>query len=152
MKILSYWGLRIFIGGVLVASALGKSLDLSGFVDVLATYRAFPPSMLAPLGYAVIVVEYVTGLWVLSGWRLMEGAIVAGMVNAGYAGWMTISLLRGLDLPNCGCFGVFFPQPLRWYSPLEDLVLVGGSYALMRLARPDTRVFPMVTHGPGVRR
>jgi hypothetical protein len=37
-------------------------------------------------------------------------------------------------LENCGCFGVFFPQPLRWYSPLEDLVLVGLCLALRRLA------------------
>ena len=39
-------------------------------------------------------------------------------------------LFRGLDLPNCGCYGVFFPQPLRWYSPLEDLALVGLGYVL----------------------
>jgi hypothetical protein len=43
---------------------------------------------------------------------------------------LIVTLIRGLDLPNCGCYGAFFPQPLRWYSPLEDLVLVGMCYAL----------------------
>ena len=36
------WCCRFLIGGVLLASALGKSLDLQGFVDVLVTYRLFP--------------------------------------------------------------------------------------------------------------
>jgi hypothetical protein len=67
-----------------------------------------------------------------------DSALVALWLNAGYAVWMTISLLRGLELTNCGCFGVFFPQPLRWYSPLEDLVLVGMCYALSRYATART--------------
>ena len=58
------------------------------------------------------------------------GALLAMMLNSLYAIGLIVMLLRGLDLPNCGCYGVFFPQPLRWYSPLEDLVLVGICYAL----------------------
>lgn len=128
------WFLQIFIGTILLASALGKSLDLPGFVGVLKTYRAFPEGTLWPLALAVTGVEFVLGVWVLSGWRLRAGALASAWVNAGYAAWMTISLLRGLELANCGCFGVFFPQPLRWYSPLEDLVLVGMGYLLSRYA------------------
>jgi hypothetical protein len=44
-------------------------------------------------------------------------------------------LWRGLDLDNCGCFGVYLASSLRWYSPLESLALVGASYLLLRLAR-----------------
>jgi len=126
--------LRFFVGIVFLASALGKSLDLAGFVEVLKTYRAVPDVMLWPLALAVTGVELVLGMWVLSGWQLRAGALASAWVNAGYAAWMTISLLRGLELANCGCFGVFFSQPLRWYSPLEDLVLVGMCYRLFRYA------------------
>ena len=126
--------LQIFVGVVIFGSALGKSLDLPGFVEVLRTYRAFPDFMLWPLALAVTGFEFVLGAWVLSGWRLATSARVALWLNAGYAVWMTVSLARGLELTNCGCFGVFFPQPLRWYSPLEDLVLVGMCYALSRYA------------------
>jgi hypothetical protein len=56
-------------------------------------------------------------------------------LNATYASGLIVTLVRGLDLPNCGCYGVFFPQPLRWYSPLEDLVLVGICYALRLSAK-----------------
>ncbi len=127
-------GLQLFIGGILLASAVGKALDVPGFMEVLKTYRAFPNPLLAPLAYGVIVVEATLGLWVLSGWRLRDSAVAAGIVNLGYALWMALSLVRGLELTNCGCFGVFFPQPLRWYSPLEDLVLVAASVWLWRIA------------------
>ncbi|QPD02752.1 MAG: hypothetical protein Nkreftii_000526 [Candidatus Nitrospira kreftii] len=123
---------RLLIGGVLLASALGKSLDLQGFVDVLATYRLFPDRSLWPLALGITGIEWVLAAWILVGWQLSTGALIALSLNGLYAIGLSITLLRGLDLPNCGCYGVFFPQPLRWYSPLEDLVLV-GICALLRI-------------------
>ena len=131
-------GLQLCVGGILIASALGKSLDVAGFVDVLRTYRFFPEATLQTTAWSVMAVEAVVGLWILSGWRLRQAACVAGVVNVGYTVWMTVSLARGLELENCGCYGVFFPQPLRWYSPLEDLVLVAACAGLWRVAKPGT--------------
>lgn len=136
------WFLQIFISLVLLASALGKSLDLAGFVEVLKTYEAFPDPMLHPLALAVPGIEFALGAWLLSGRKLAAGALVASGLNTGYAAWMVVSLLRGLELANCGCFGVFFPQPLTWYSPLEDVALVALSVLLAALAAivpPDRR-------------
>ncbi len=124
------WGCRLLIGGVLFASALGKSLDLSGFVDVLATYRLFPDWSLWPVALGITGIEWGLAGWILVGWHLSTGALMAMVLNGLYAIGLIVTLLRGLDLPNCGCYGVFFPQPLRWYSPLEDLVLVGLCYVL----------------------
>ena len=135
VRTITRWFLQFFVGGILVASGLGKSLDLAGFVEILRTYRVFPDEALWPIALTVTAIEWVLGVWLLSGRRLATGALAALLLNAGYAVWMTISLLRGLDLPNCGCYGVFFPQPLRWYSPLEDLVLVGMCAVVWRLAR-----------------
>jgi len=128
------WVLQWVIGGIIFGSAVGKALDLPGFIEVLKTYRALPDGWLPMVAAAVIGIEFVLGAWILSGLRLRIGALVAAALNAGYAVWMTISLVRGLELTNCGCFGVFFPQPLRWYSPLEDVALVALCYLLGRLA------------------
>ncbi|MBK9307292.1 MAG: hypothetical protein IPM58_09465 [Nitrospira sp.] len=119
------WGCRLLIGGVLLASALGKSLDMPGFVDVLITYRLFPEWSLWPFAVGITGIEWVLAGWILVGWQLPAGAFIAMGLNGVYAIGLIVTLLRGLDLPNCGCYGVFFPQPLRWYSPLEDLALVG---------------------------
>jgi uncharacterized membrane protein YphA (DoxX/SURF4 family) len=129
------WFLQLFIGGILLISTLGKALDLPGFAGVLKTYQAFPESALVPLAIGVTGIEAVLGIWLLSGWRLRISALAAAGLNAVYAAWLTMSLLRGLELANCGCFGVFFPQPLRWYSPLEDVVLIGMSLLLSYLAK-----------------
>jgi hypothetical protein len=123
------------LGGILLASALGKSLDLLGFVEVLVTYRAFPDWSLWPIALLITTIEWVLGLWVLSGCRLPQAALATVLLNSIYAVWMALSLARGLDLPNCGCYGVYFPQPLRWYSPLEDLVLLSLGLTLWRLAK-----------------
>ncbi len=132
------WILQILIGGIIFGSALGKSLDFPGFVDVLETYQAFSPSILWPLATIITIGEFTLGIWILSGYWLRMSALVGAAMNTGYAGWMTISLMRGLDLPNCGCFGVFFAQPLTWRSPIEDLVLVALCGLLAKLANTAT--------------
>jgi len=86
-------------------------------------------------------IEWLFGAWILSGWRLAMGVCVALALNAGYAAWMTLSIARGLDLANCGCYGMYYPQPLRWYSPLKDLVLVGMCYALHKFARKNVAAY-----------
>ncbi|MDH4079354.1 MAG: hypothetical protein OEU68_06015 [Nitrospira sp.] len=119
------WCCRLLIGGVLLASALGKSLDMPGFVDVLVTYRLFPDWLLWSLAIGITGIEWVLAVWILVGWQLSTGALIALSLNGLYAIGLVVTLFRGIDLQNCGCYGVFFPQPLRWYSPLEDLALVG---------------------------
>lgn len=131
---------RFFLGAIFLTSALGKSLDLSAFVDILATYQIFPDWALWPMALSICGAEWLLAGWMFSGWYLSAGALGALALNGLYAAGLTVTLLRGIDLPNCGCYGVFFPQPLRWYSPLEDLVLVGMCYALRQGARKN--LFP----------
>ena len=52
------WCCRFLIGGVLLASALGKSLDLRGFVDVLVTYRLFTDWSLWGLVFGIMGIEW----------------------------------------------------------------------------------------------
>jgi uncharacterized membrane protein YphA (DoxX/SURF4 family) len=67
MPTVFYWVCRLSVGVVLVASALGKSLDLPGFIDILTTYHAFLDGTLWPIGILVTVVEWVLGIWLVSG-------------------------------------------------------------------------------------
>jgi hypothetical protein len=138
------WCCRLLIGGVLLASALGKSLDLPGFVEIVVTYRLFPDWTLWPVALVITALEWVLAVWILFGWRLQTGALLVLMLNGFYAVGLIVTLFRGLNLPNCGCYGVFFPQPLRWYSPFEDLVLVGICYALRIGAQKGSRTLDKV--------
>ena len=129
------WVLRMFIGAILLGSAVGKALDFGGFIEVLKTYHVFPPSILMLVAVIVTGSECLLGLWILSGWHLVMSAWAAAAMNLVYAAWMTVTLLRGLELSNCGCFGVFFPRPLTWSSPLEDMVMVAFCGLLAYLAK-----------------
>lgn len=131
--------LQTLLGAVILGSAIGKAFDLPGFVAVLVTYRAFPSFSLWPVAIVVTVFEAVLGGLLLSGKRIREAALASIALNAGYAIWLTLSLARGLDLKNCGCFGIFLARPLTWQSPLEDLVMVALSAALFRLAVAPVR-------------
>jgi len=127
--------LRWLLGALILATGIGKALDVGGFAGVLADYRlGLDDDALSILALMVCALEIGLGAWLLSGRRLPRAAATAMALNAAYCVLMTTALLRGLQLDNCGCFGVYFPSPLRWYSPLEDVALVAASWALMRLA------------------
>jgi hypothetical protein len=51
-----------------------------------------------------------------------------------------ISLLRGVELSR---YDFFLPQPFHWYSPLQDLKLVGMFYAGLAIA--GKIIFPIDT-------
>lgn len=122
--------LRLLLGVVVLAAGAGKALDVPGFLDVIRTYEI--PWMANPvLAWAVVIFELGLGAWLLAGRRLEIAAALSVAMHAGYFVLLSSALLRGLDLNNCGCFGVFLARPLRWYSPIEDLVLIGISLLLI---------------------
>ena len=127
--------LRFAIGAVLLASAAGKLLNIRGFADVLKTYEAFPDQALLPLALAIPLAELALAVWLLSGRNLAAAAVTSAVMHLAYALWSAISVLRGLKLSNCGCFGVFWPRPLGWSTVLEDLILMTASFTLAALAR-----------------
>jgi hypothetical protein len=127
--------LRFAIGAVLLATAVGKLLDIPGFARVLGTYDTFVPGALVPIAVAVPVAELALALWLFSGRNLAASALTSAAMHAVYAAWSAVSVLRGLKLPNCGCFGVFLARPLGWSTVVEDLVMVAASLGLWVLVR-----------------
>jgi hypothetical protein len=127
--------LRFTIGFVLLATAAGKFLDVSGFARVLETYEAFPGWSVPLLAWAIPSIELGLALWLFSGRGLPAAASASLAMHVVYAAWSAVSLLRGLKLSNCGCFGVFLARPLDWGTVVEDGVMAALSAALLLLAR-----------------
>ena len=123
--------LRAVLGLTLAATATGKALDVAGFRAVLAAYDLFPVWLLWPLAVAMPVLEALVAATMLTGWWVHWGAVASVMLHSSFAVVLTVELLRGVDLENCGCFGVFLARPLRWSSPLEDVALVTISLAVL---------------------
>ena len=120
---------------VLLATGVGKALDVAGFAAVVAAYGVLPQGLLLPAAAALAGAELALSAWLASGVRLRRAGWAAAAMHAGYAGWAGLALWRGLDIPNCGCFGVFFARPLTAGTLVEDGALVLVSLLVVKGAR-----------------
>ncbi|MEP7132425.1 MAG: MauE/DoxX family redox-associated membrane protein [Acidobacteriota bacterium] len=125
--------LRALVALILFTTAVGKFLDVPGFARVLGTYRAFPDATLLPLAALIPAAELALAVWLVVGRRPFLAAVSALAMHLGYAAWSASAILRGLQLANCGCFGVFLPRRLGWSTVVEDLVLSALCGALVLL-------------------
>lgn len=126
--------LRFAIAAILLGTAVGKLLDVPGFAAVLETYRALPTGALMPLAVAIPAGELLLAAWLFSGWKLSAAAVASAGMHLAYAAWSAITILRGLKLANCGCFGAYLKRPLGWSTVAEDLGLVAASALLFSLS------------------
>lgn len=132
-------GLAASLAALHLAAALGKVLDLGGFAAVLAEYRLFPAAALMPLAVAAVLTEAMVALGLVLRRSRLLAALASGAMALGYGVTLTVTLLRGIRLENCGCFGVFLARPLTPLTPFEDLLLLGLSLVLAWLAWPARR-------------
>ena len=130
--------LRFAIAAILLGTAAGKLLDVTGFAAVLETYRAFPTRVLMPLAVAIPAAELLLAAWLFSGWKLSAAAVGSAGIHLAYAAWSAVTILRGLRLANCGCFGATLKRPLGWSTVAEDLGLVAASVLLFFLSLRET--------------
>lgn len=124
---------------MLIATGVGKGLDLPGFVRVIDSYDLMPAFSYWPIAIGMTSFELFLGTWLLSNRRIDRAALASVALHLAFIGWSVIALLRGLNLSNCGCFGVFLARPLTWATPVEDLVIVAVSLAIYALAPKRAR-------------
>ncbi|MEN3369648.1 MAG: hypothetical protein V7609_1791 [Verrucomicrobiota bacterium] len=129
----------VWIGGMLLVAAIGKFLDNRHFAEVLAQWQLFPSWSLLALGFLASFSELVLAIWLFSGWRLSAAALTAVAFHLAYSTATLVTVLRGIRLPDCGCFGIFFPHPLDWTMVFEDLLLAGICLVLFVIAKPPRK-------------
>jgi len=133
---------------VLVATALGKPLDMSGFAEVVGRYQALPDWAWYPAGIALTVVEWGIAIWLLSSRRLPQAALAAALLHTVFMVWAASALYREIDVPNCGCFGVFYARPLTISTIYQDIFMLGTCLLLYGLAR-SYQATTQVNKAPG---
>lgn len=129
------------IGGTFLLAAIGKLLDNRHFAEILAQWRLFPHWSLLGLGILLSLSELLLPVWLFSGWRLVEAALLAVLFHVAYVLGTLATVLRGIRLPDCGCFGILFPHPLDWMMVFEDALLAALCVALYFLARSKRSLF-----------
>jgi hypothetical protein len=118
----------LLYGLLLTGMAVGQLVSLDAFEDALASYE-LPggPHTTAVIGLPALEVLAALGLL---GARMLprragHAAAVLGLVVA--VAWTLLTVqafARGLAVENCGCFGAYLVQELRWWVLLEDGYMV----------------------------
>jgi hypothetical protein len=130
----------LLYGILLVGMAAGQLASFDAFREALGGYDVFGDA--ASTALVVVAVEVTGALGLLTSAfvpRLIARA--AGVAGLGVAGFWSIlaaqAFARGLELDNCGCFGAYVAQPLRWWVLLEDAyMLVLAWYAAAAAGLP----------------
>ena len=136
-RIWSRWSsgfVRGSVGFILVATGIGKAMDMDGFARVLATYDLLPTLGNTLTAYSLPFLELATGLGLLTRIRFRTAAWSAVLLHLIWLAIVLITLWRGLVLDNCGCFGVFWARPLTGQTVVEDTVLLAFSLLVLRQA------------------
>lgn len=109
---------------LLLAMAAGQLADVETFRLILEDYRVLGGAERG-LALAVPSVEALVGTTLLARRRLpaagVRAAAVGGLVVTVF--WTALAsqaFARGLVLDNCGCFGAYLGQSLRWWILVED--------------------------------
>lgn len=109
-----------------------QAVSFGDFTTALQNYEVFPGATVELVAIAVIAAELAAALLLIS--NAKQGAIVTGVV---YTFWLVMAfqgLIRGLDVPNCGCFGRFLSQPLTWWVIPQDLYVLAMAVLIYRKA------------------
>ncbi|WP_338895645.1 MauE/DoxX family redox-associated membrane protein [Streptomyces sp. TG1A-60] len=126
--------LRIGLGVVLAAMAGGQLASFDAMPGIISTYGVTSGAVSTALTVALIGAEAVTAVWFLARPRSRAAAPV-WLYTAVAVVWAVLAaqaFARGLVLDNCGCFGTYAAQPLRWYVLVEDALMPLYAWLLWR--------------------
>lgn len=136
-----------FLVLLLFMTGIGKLLDVPGFIQVLRTYQALPEWALPIVAIGLVLLELKTAEWLMRNKTLILGAMASLALHSMFTLLTLVTLFRGLEIPNCGCFGVFLARPLTGWTVVEDLVLVAISFGLLIWALKQRHTSSYPRHG-----
>ncbi len=129
---------RVFVGLVLVSTGIGKGLDMLGFVAILDGYQLQPHWASVFLAYTLPFIEFGIGISLLMAFHRVTTAWLAVGFHILMLSVVVITLMRGIELENCGCFGVFLARPLTPITAIEDVVMLVMSLLVLLDAKLRT--------------
>ncbi len=140
-----YRVLRVLLGGGFVYSGLSKSLDLEYFAGIINAFGLLPPSIVYPVGVAIVLGELALGLGLILDRKGCLSGILAMLLGfmavAGYAIYM------GYDI-DCGCFGPGDPEAeafsqLRTVMVRDGVMVIGIAYLYFWRYRTGRHPLPL---------
>ena len=139
--------LRLILGILYFGMALGQAVSAAAMPDIIDSYDTVPEALLIPFIASLIAAETVGGLWLMLRPR-SKALPPVWIYTAVSLVWTVLAVqafARGLEVPNCGCFGVYLSQPLHWWVLAEDALML--VYAGLLLRSTHRAAWPQPTAG-----
>ena len=121
---------RVIVGAVLIYAGATKAAGpAEEFAIVIGSYDIMPREMVITAATFLPWVEIVFGWMLIFGLRLRESAAGAGALFGLFLSALVMVKLKGIQLPNCGCFG----EAIH-FTPLQAILFDSGLAGLCFLA------------------
>jgi hypothetical protein len=65
--------------------------------------------------------------------NIKVNALAATALHICFTLLASLTLLRGIEVPNCGCLGIFWAMPLTFITVAEGIFMVGVCVLLFKL-------------------
>jgi uncharacterized membrane protein YphA (DoxX/SURF4 family) len=112
-----------------VWAAAAKFPDMRAFAQDVANYRVLPAAFVPYVAAAVVGIELLAGIALVTGILARPAALVVAVLMLAFLAFLAQALLRGIDL-RCGCFGG--NEPASWWSVARDGVMLAAALAVAR--------------------
>ncbi|MEK6543517.1 MAG: MauE/DoxX family redox-associated membrane protein [Elusimicrobiota bacterium] len=123
--------MRLAAGLVLLVSGFSKiTQPAQETVAALEVYKILPQPVLLPFAMTLPWIEYLLGGWLIAGLKVRRCAALASILFSIFLTVLLTSMLRGLDIKDCGCFGGLGLHLAPWQTMLMDTVLLLSSLTL----------------------
>jgi len=119
-----------YLAFILAAMGLLQVFSFSDFVEAIETYDLVSGASAELVGVVFVLIELGAALLLLTDPKL--GSALSLLAFVIWTLFGVQAFVRGLDVPNCGCFGKWFSQSLRWWVLLEDVYLVALSAYILK--------------------
>jgi uncharacterized membrane protein YphA (DoxX/SURF4 family) len=125
--------LRLLVGGVLAYAGLSKLPAAWSFAETLANYRLLPAQGNQIFAVVLPWCEVLTAIMLICGAWTRAAALASSLLFTAFGAAVISALARGLDI-DCGCFGTDNAARLGIQTLAIDLVCLGLSLALVKMA------------------
>jgi putative oxidoreductase len=129
-----HWLLALLVGGVFVYASLSKIADPLAFAKIVYHYQVVGPGAsfgFVPANLVAVVlpwVELIAGVLLIAGLWRREAALVTTVMLAVFVAAVASTLVRGIDIQNCGCFSLDASgRAAGWKLIAGDLVLLAAA-------------------------
>jgi uncharacterized membrane protein len=133
------WTISIALAVVFGASAAIKFADFGEFRAAVENYRIVPEGFAASVAAIVPITELAGAVGILIPRKHDAATAILLILLAVFTLAIVANLMRGRLHVDCGCFGPALRQPLSWWLPVRNAILM----ALAAIAILPTADRPM---------